>query len=116
LHLVGSLYNIENYFINIWRILLKYVPKRNIFIKNSAVNYLSKCPNLKELLSMYRPSNPLATGYTHILMTMYRNTIHNMAKMISYSLTLISSMSRNKTIYLNAVYIHNGIHIDGTMK
>lgn len=47
---------------------------------------------------------------------MYTNTIHNIAKMISYSLTLISSMSSNKTIYLNAVYIHNGIHIDGTMK
>jgi hypothetical protein len=65
---------------------------------------------------MYRSSNPLATGYTSILMTMYTNTIHNIAKMISYSLTLISSMSSNKTIYLNAVYIHNGIHIDGTMK
>lgn len=37
------------------------------------------------LLSMYRSSNPLATGYVHILITMYINTIHNIAKMISYS-------------------------------
>jgi len=49
-------------------------------------------------------------------MTMNKNTIHNIAKMVSYSLTLISSMSSNKTIYLNEVYIHNGNHLDGTMK
>jgi hypothetical protein len=85
------------------------------YVHIEQVNNPSSCPNLKQLLSMYRSSNPLATGYTCILMTMYTNTIHNIAKMISYSLTLISSMSSNKTIYLNAVYIHNGIHLDGTM-
>jgi len=66
----------------------------------------------KKMLSTYRSSNPLAIGYTCILMTMYTNTIHNIAKMISYILTLISSMSINKTIHLmQYIYIYTMVLI-----
>ena len=49
---------------------------------------LKKLKKKKNCSVHTRSSNPLATEYICILMTMYTNTIHITVKMISYILTL----------------------------